>query len=42
MNRIKKTKHQIRQLAAKLEEDETQRARLYERIRALKFDDAAE
>ena len=42
VNCIKKSKHQIRQLAAKLEADETQRARLNERIRALKFEDAAE
>jgi len=42
VNRIKKTKHQIRQLAAKLEADETQRARLNEQIRALKCEDVSE
>jgi len=42
INRIKKTKHQLRELATRLRADETQRAQLYERIRSLKLENAAE
>jgi len=38
VNRIKKRKHQIRDLAFKLELDETQKAQIDEKIRALKSD----
>jgi len=42
VNRIKKTKHQIQELATRLEVDETQRAQLDEQIRSLKLESAAE
>ena len=42
VNRIKKTKHQLRELAVRLQADETQRAQLDEQIRSLKLENAAE
>ena len=42
VNRIKKTKHQLRDLAARLQADETERAQLDEQIRSLKSENAAE
>jgi len=36
VNRIKKTKHQLRGLASRLKDDETQRAQLDERLHLLK------
>ena len=42
VNRIKKTKHQIRELATRLEADETERAQLNDQIRSLKLESAAE
>jgi len=42
VNRIKKTRHQLRESAARLQADETQRAHLDEQIRALKMEKANE
>jgi len=42
VNRIKKTKHQLRDLAARLKADETERAQLDEQIHSLKSENAAE
>jgi len=42
VNRIKIRKHQIRDLASKLQLDETQKAQIDEKIRALKSEHAAE
>ena len=36
VNRIKKTKHQLRELATRLQADETERAQLDDQIRSLK------
>jgi len=42
VNRIKKERHQIREVAARLVADETQLAQFDQKIRLLKLEDAAE